>query len=116
MKASCAQSAAASGSFVIRSAMLYTRPPYRSTKVEKASVSPARHRWTASWSVRVTTRLPRSPEPSPAGVPPGPLGGFAYSGLSDGHDLAPPRVLSHARPPRHRPHRPPPPHDHSPHP
>src|SRR6266550_7698319 len=61
MKASCAQSFAASASAVIRRAMLNTRPPYRSTKVAYASVSPARHALTTSWSVSVREPPPLRP-------------------------------------------------------
>src|SRR2546425_408270 len=85
MKASCAQSFAASPSAVIRSAMLYTRPPYRSTKSENALASPARQDATTSWSLRV--------------IPDVPAGCFAYSRALHGSDMAPPPPLPPAPPP-----------------
>src|SRR5205809_6839560 len=97
MKASCAQSFAMSVSPVIRSAMLNTRPPYRSTRVAYAFASPARHALTTSWSVSV--RVPPPPWPGdrvigstrPAGAV------FRYSRALHGPDLAWPRLFPYAR-------------------
>src|SRR6266550_2506569 len=91
----------------MRSAMLNTRPPYRSTRAAYASASPARHALTTSWSVSVSeASAGPGQELGSFGLPARPGRCFAILGPLHGHDLARSRLLPYARPRRCRAGRP----------